>query len=255
MNKVSIYCTILSLLAISSTYAPPIHLENPIIKTVDGLSIGITGETVALIKQYQSQITSILAGKRDSAGNRVGLFEFERTTHSVQSLRKLEIERGTNPQFATLLKQIRFYFERQSDKFRNIVHGVKPIMAILIEESCSKRNRLNSLLYVWAKTDEKNEYELFDHHVKSIKDFEIFLTDLYNFLGDLVLSCPQAQQQFKERVKKFSKIKIILEQLNIANYAQQAFLKQINQTLSKLTLKEITSAKVNELINAFMLKL
>lgn len=240
----------LFLLLSGPTYlkSAPIKLESGIIAKIDGLAIGIDGQTIALIKQYQSEIIAILLGKK-SGDMRIGKYEFDGKKRSLQELRQLETELGTSPKFVALRGQARNDFEKISEPFRKIVQGVKSFMSILIEESCKKRGRLDSLLYTWAKTDEKNEYELFDLHVKSIKDFELFLTDLNNFLGDLVHSCPRALGQFQERVAKFNQAMKFVAVMNVTGDKRQKLLKLINSSLDKMSKEEVTQAKIQELAN------
>ena len=141
--------------------------------------------------------------------------------------------------------------EEVSLEFKELARTSKPIMAILIEESCQKRARANdSLIMVWAHSKE-NEYTLFDRHVKTIKDFDVFMIDLYNFLGDLVHSCPIGQRQFKDRLEKFSKIRKLLPTLSLAPAQQQKFMRYIQSQLNKLEANKIDAAKLKELYNSF----
>ncbi len=249
MKKITIIIAVSLVLSPTINHTAPIKLESSILTQIDGLLIGINGETIALIKQYQSQIMNMLLGTR-TANGRVGVYDFDGQKCNVQQLRQLEIEQGTNDRFIAFRKRIQTDFEHFSEPFKKIVQGVRAIMAILIEESCKKRNRLNSLLYIWAKTDEK-DFELFDLHVKSIKDFEIFLTDLNNFLGDLAHSCPRAQIQFQEQVAKFNRAKQFVMELDLSNTQRQLFLRYLNTQLANLPKDEITKEKIIELSNSF----
>jgi hypothetical protein len=252
MQKNSLVFSIALLLS-TPLYPAWVKLESPIISSIDGLSIGITGESIAMIKQFQAAITKILLGERRGNG-RVGTYEFEGKKYNVQELRKLEAMHPDDPRFAMLLTQIRGDFETISQPFQAVLYGegTKTIMGFLIEESCMKRNRLpNSLLYIWAKNTEKDEYELFDIHVKSIKDFEMFLIDLNNFLGDLVFSCPIAYRQFKEQVEKFNKAKEIVTTAAIAREHQQPFLTYLNTALVNVPKQEITKRRIEGFYTQF----
>ncbi len=254
IKKIAATLTLLALLSMQSnatdTYRV-LKLESSILATVDGHVIGIDGDTLALIKQYDAGLLNLLIGKRDQTGQRIGMYEFEGAQRTVQELTKIEAERGQNEELFRLCQQIRKDFEKMSEIFRAVARGAKPFMGILIGESCERRGRLHSILYIWAKTDVSREDDLFDEYIKEIKDMDIFLTDLHNFLGDLVHSCPKALRQFHEKIAKFNKIKNIVPSLGIAKDLQILFLKQINKALSTLSLEQITLESVRKLFNEF----
>jgi hypothetical protein len=235
-------------------YARPIKLESVFLEKVDGKAIGVTGESIALIKQYQSEIMKILLGEKTKSTNaRIGKYVFDGQKYSMQELSKLETEQENSSRFKAVLRTIRDDFENVSRPFQTILQdpSIKKIMGYLIEESCTKRNRLNSLLYIWSQTPEKNEYELFELHIKSIRDFEIFLIDLNNFLGDLAFSCPRAYAQFKDHVEKFNSAQQIALGFNLTKEQQDLFAKYLNTALLTIAKNEITQNKIKELYNHF----
>ena len=237
----------LSLLISAPSMSHAYALKSNILSTIDGLSFGIDGDTVAMIKQYQSQMRGILMGKLNTNGRRFGTYPYEGKQYSAHQLADLEEQLGSNPRFRKLLKQMRSDFEQISEPFKKIVLNVKSIMAILIEESCHTRKRMDSLLLTWAKTDQHDEYALFDAHVKNSRNFAIFITDLYNFLGDLTESCPKARAQFNERVEKYKQVKALMPQTNIKASEHTKALSKINPQLGKLKIEEISIAKIEEL--------
>lgn len=211
--------------------------------------IGIDGNAIALIKQYQSQIMTILRGEL-SEGRRIGTYTFDRKKCNVHELHQLETVHGVHDmRLIAIRNQIRDDFEKISSPFQAIIYspGIKTGMGFLIKESCTKRNRSDSLLYIWVTNDAKNEYELFDFHIKSIKDVEIFLTDIYNFLGDLIFSCPRAYAQFKEQVNKFNRAKLFVIDLRLPKTKQYAFLKYLNTQITNFSTHEINQEKIKEL--------
>ncbi len=243
-----------------------IKLEHGSLRLADGRTIagiGITGETIELIKQYQSNIVKILKGgqnliaKDGAIVKYIYQYSFEGTSYSAQELRKIEETLGQkrspkqSSELQEALKKIRSDFEYVSEVFKKIARASRSTMRALIEESCMKRNRdHNSLILLWARSNE-DEYELFNRHIHSIKDFEIFMTDLYNFLGDLINSCPRAQAQFKERVIKFKKIKELIPSINVDKSQENRFLQYIHDKLDTIQLKEINSTKVLDLYKSF----
>lgn len=227
-----------------------IKLESGILSKIDG--IFFTGETVGPIMKYQINLRDFLMGKRATEGKRIPQYMFEGNLYTMQQLSKLETTRGSNAELRNVLRQIRSEFEQLSVEFRGVARGSKKFMATLVEESCSRRNRLNSsILYIWAKTDETEEEKLFDEYVHTIKDLEVFFIDLHNFLGDLMASCPKAFRQFNEKVAKCKKIKTFLPELGIDQETQKAFLNQINHSLSGLTLEDIDLTTVKKLFDEF----
>jgi len=227
-----------------------IRLESNILGKIDG--IFFDGETIAPLRLYQNNLKDFLIGKKGPDGKRHPQYNFEGKLYTMQELSKLETTRGSTPELKNLLRQIRSEFEQLSVQFRGIARGAKPFMATLIEESCRVRGRLNNnILCIWAHTDEQEEEQLFDDHVHTIRDLEMFFVDLHNFLGDLMHSCPRAVRQFQEKVAKFNKIKGLLPKLSISSEDQIAFLKQINPSLAKLTLDDIDLNAVRNLFNEF----
>lgn len=258
-----------SILMLLSTHmqptTSPVRLVSEVLVDFDGSSIGITGNVIARIKKYQSKILDIIMGAKDHAsGKRHGKYEFQGQLYSVQELAKLEESLSVKSeqqiaQFTAALKKIRHDFEFISIEFRPVIHGAKAIMSNLIEESCKERNRMDSLLLAWAQTQEKNEMELFDQNLKSIKSFEIFMIDLYNFLEDLVHSCPKAHKQFNDQLEKYKsehadkvkRVKELLSKCSVKPHNEAAFLVFIGQALDKIPAQEISQQKITALIHAF----
>ena len=230
----------------------PILLKSEILLTVDGKTIGINGDTVSLMKKYQADIMHIIRGKRNATGAREGLFEFRGIKYSVAEIQEFE-DQGllSHEDQKSLLKKMRDYFEAISLEFKPAAHGSKPIMSLLIIESCHLRNRNDSLLVAWSKTKDHDEAALFDKYVKSIKDFEMFLIDLYNFLSDMCNSCPKAMHQFEERKERFAKIKSLMSTLTISKDKETAFIKFATKMAEHLNPGEITEHTMQEFYKAF----
>lgn len=238
----------------SQPHHEPIILQAEILQTLDGNGIGINGKTITLIKKYQANIMNILRGKRNVTGAREGMFTFQGKKHSVAALKELEdLHLIDSHAKQALLKSMRRAFEEISLEFRPIARGAKPIMSLLILESCQARNRNDSLLVIWSNTKEHDEEELFDKHIISVKDFEIFLIDLYNYLTDMCNSCPKAMKQFNDSVERFNKIKSYTTSLKLNKDKESAFLKYATQALEHdhVNPGEITEEKIKELYHTF----
>lgn len=259
MKQIIQFFTLTLLFTAPLTYTTPtrtVKLENNILSMIDGKQLGINGENIAVTKKYQAAILDIILGANTKTG-RQGAYLFNGKHYNAQELRAIEEEftsatpQGYRDQMHAALNQMRDDFERISEGFKDTAKASRPIMAMLIEESCQKRERgTDSLILIWAKSKE-NEYTLFNRHIKSIKDFEIFMTDLYNFLGDLVSSCPIAQKQFKDRLEKFGKIHHLLSVLAISPDQQQKFLKYVQNHLNTIDAASINEAKIKELYSTF----
>lgn len=249
MNKhrFAVHLTLALLASISLTQ----HAKQIVLEASSIAAVGIDGETIALMKQYDGQLLNMLIGKRDATGKRVGLYEYQGQMHTMLELVAIEQKNGQNDALRAILKQARKDFEDMSTRFRIVAQGTKKFMALLIEESCKKRGRLNSVLNIWGKSDEAKEEDLFDIHVHTLGDLATFLTDLHHFLNDLMNSCPKAQRQFQEKVMKFNKIKNFIPSLGITPDEAQQFLKQINIALGQLSLEEITQETVRKLFNEY----
>ncbi len=252
MNKIRVII-ITSLVLTAAIEGNQIKLNSMILAHADGLfPIGINGDVVALIKQYQNQMATLLRGKKRDTGYE-GMFTFEGKKHTIQELALLETAHGITQEFIMVRHTIIEKFEEISRPFRQLIkdYGIKPLMGDLIQESIMKRNRHDSLLYIWAKTDEKNEYEIFDKHIKSIKDIELFMIDLNNFLGDIVYNCPRGYAQYKEHLDKFNKAAQYARELKLPKENHDLFLKYINKNLSILLKNDICLERVKELYNDF----
>lgn len=179
----------------SFVYAEAHTLKSEILKSVDGLIVD--GPTIAMIKKYQIESISILLGKRQPNGRRVGLYTHDSKYYSATQLCELESNGKLNEKSVTsLLNQMRKDFERISAPFQQTVRSVKPMIAELILQSNHLRGRHSSLLNKWAHPSIVDDQALFDKHVHTIKEFETFLIDLHNFLNDLVESCPKGQKLY-----------------------------------------------------------
>lgn len=207
-------------------------LKSPIVEFVDGKSIGIDAHVIRLMLQVRSEIKKILFGKRLPNGHFEGQFLFDEHLCSVRQLSTLETKYETEfkqkeaeylnvPADAKKLEELRAFYKKQrarlqkafdsaKTEFKNKItpfaknaRGAKNQMLMLIDESCHKRNRLDSLLLKWADADESSEMKFFDEQVVSFKALDQFCIDLANFLGDLMHSCPKAMAQYEKAKKEW----------------------------------------------------
>ena len=251
-----------------------ITLESSVIKIADGTFIN--ADKIEFIRKFRRTLLAFLLGDQLPSNQRKGKYLFCGKWHSIESLARIEQELVASIQqekdskkklaseelFASLgelLTHAKADFIVQSNEFIESGRGAKNIMIVLIQEDCQKRNIPNSLLLDWAKTKEGQESTMFEHHVTSFGHYYHFLTDLVNFLMDLVHSCPKAETQFKDRVAKWSAVKAILpavlkkahvksEQVN-----EIEFLKYLKERyLDSIALNEVTPHVIVPLLTEYI---
>ncbi len=180
-----------------------IKLNPDIITIIDGTSFGIHGELVGAVYKIARDVRTMQFGRRTATGF-TGTYVFAGQPHSIKTLIAIEKRAidGTNQaalkELAELLKIMKHDFRAIVGPFMGQARGAKEPMFLLISESCTKRNRPNSLLLTWARANGTDDMEVFDQTVTSFALFDGFCTDLINFLGDLLGSCPKARAQFEK---------------------------------------------------------
>ncbi len=231
-------------------------LEHPILKTIDGKTLGVNVDSISMIKKYQSNILKMITGQTNKEPNKYR-YSFDSKYYTLQELSSHEktiensISSAQKKQIRQLISRMKKDVEGFSKEFEQLSKDAKPVMRTLIEESCTKRNRQNSLLLIWAQSNESEDV-LYDKHIHTIQTVETFLIDIYNFLSDMVQSCPIALKQFKERTHKFGKIKeIIVDNQVVTKPMQHPFLRFCHQFLDKVHLHDITEKSVKKLYNTF----
>lgn len=232
----------------------PIKLESKLLSMADGTFFH--ADIVEMLRMFQRRVSEILIGKLDENGNRVGMFLFNGSYYGSRELAQLEVDNDlqNDPELQAVLALVKAAFLTLSKEFESAIRGTKNITIILIEESCEKRERYDSLLLEWSKTDEGHEDAIFDQRVTTFAAFDQFCVDLLNFFSDLIHSCPKAQKQFKDRLEKWKKFKTTFNKVKsdttISN--ENAFLKHVKtKHLDKLSLDDITEKKVKQLLSAF----
>jgi len=262
--------SLLPLLLFSSAGGNPtenvIILDSAILKMADGNVFN--GDKVEFMRGTRRIILAFLLGDLLPNGQRKGKYKLAGTYHSIQSLARIEqeIKNSTDKKdIATqlaldeLLTQAKADFIVQSNEFIKSGRGSKNILIVLIQEDCQKRNRLDSLLLDWAKTQDGQESTMFETHVTSFAIYYHFCTDLANFLLDLIHSCPKAEAQFKDRVAKWSAVKNILPtvlkkaHVKTENINEIEFLKYLKERyLDHIALNEITPPVILPLLTEYI---
>lgn len=185
-----------------------ILLESSIIKMVDGLSMGINGAKIAMMLKVRKEVKKMLFGVPDATGAFVGLFMLHDTKRTLLDLVDIEDEyKKTNDlegqkAVAHLVVEARNHFITHIKPFMATARGAKRQMLMLIEESCKKRKRFDSILLRWGAAREDEEEKQFHKDVIDFKTFNIFCSDLIHFMEDIIRSCPKAVAQFKQMIER-----------------------------------------------------
>lgn len=263
---------ILSLLLFGATTSPEekqkvVVLESNLLKLVDGFLIN--ANTIELTRNYQRQILHIIYGNKEADGSRLGDYEFNGKKYTIHDLSHVEqkiidrkdsyspeeYERLTG-QLQKLLNQAKDDFIEKSHKFRAIGAGSKHITSKLIEESCKKRGRRNSILLIWGNAPEEEEDKILYEEVHSFVSFEQFAIDLLNFFDDLIHSCPKAQEKFKARLHKWTKLKeimpMILPKHEHDSPFEHEFLKYFKEHhIDSYSIEQINPTLIQKLLHEF----
>jgi len=121
---------------------------------------------------------------------------------TIKEFAEVEAKGAVNHELDGALVMSKNLLEEMLLKFMDQALRHKNVMVTLIEESCLKRNRPDSLLLDWVQTKEGEETKIFHERVTSFAELEVFCSDLANFLSDLIYSCPKAQEKYKLMRKK-----------------------------------------------------
>jgi len=267
IRKAIICAGCLSVIAnVAVTGSQPITLQSKLLKTVDGSFIN--ANIIEVMRKFQRKLLDIMIGDQDKSGKRTGRYLFEgklcgahELTRYEEGFKKSKEAGSVSTNYDALVDQLRKLLSNSkrdfvaiSSEFRVVARGSKPIIAALIEESCSRRGRPGSLLCVWARTKEADEDALFNQHVKTFNEFSLFCADLLNFLGDLIHSCPRANTLFMARVDKWARVREHMPAvMDAALRAKESeFCTYIRKNhLDTLALKDITLERVRAMAVSF----
>lgn len=194
----------------------PIILESKLIPLIDGQVWGFDGIGVGFSLQIRRDINNILFGTKNSAGLMQGKYTFDGKQHSINELAMIEKDleealqntcssnqknliKRKQAELTKLLKEAKHDFEVIVGPFLENARNAKEFMVPLIQESCTKRKRENSILLEWAQEHGQDaEATIFNKYTVSFETLRLFCLDLTNLLEDLIRSCPKAREQFKK---------------------------------------------------------
>lgn len=169
-----------------------------ILASLDGIMIN--GDRFATMLKVRNKLRAILTGDVEKqAEDCIVIYTFKGQKYSISDLAALESNYVGDPELVALLAEAKNNFERMVTQFIDQAKGVKELLEKLIEESCYRRNRANSILLTWAGCRDGHETVIFHTEVQSFKALTEFCHDLENYLMDLMYSCPKAMDQYKKK--------------------------------------------------------
>lgn len=229
--------------------------------------IFFTADTIEMLRKYQRLMLAILNGQRQTDGSYRGSYQYKNNFYGSRDLTKIELQlenqkNSLDPQLYAqeknilndLLQLILNDFEIISREFQDIIKESKAVAVGFVKESCLKHNREDSLLIQWSHADEGTEFDVFRKEVSSLKIFDQFCIDLFNFFSDLIESCPKAKQSFDNRIIKWKKVREVLEKIKQSGrvFSESEFLKYIKQNaLDTLHNDTITTHTIMTLLETF----
>ncbi len=242
--------------------AQPLRLESPMLALVDGNVMN--ADAIERVYSFKREVLGIMWGDK-SNGARLGRYTINNKRVSAQDISQLErdeIQMGKDISYASNAK---FYIEmskalltmkseflKASDRLNSIARGAKPIFGAIIEESCHKRNRSDSIVLLWAHTPEELEERIFYDKVNTVSEFTVFCIDLLNCLSDILNSCPKARRQFEERSEKWRLFEKVLHSVFKDGRLRLEFLKYVKiNHLDCLSITDITPLTIKQLWESF----
>ena len=175
--------------------------HNQVIHDLDGKMFMIDGYAIHDMLVVIRKATNLQFGQKIGT-KLIGNYAYNNQKYSIHQLGELE-QSMANPDVLTpQLTQAKHDFIELTQAFVKDIRTAKKLILSLMTEFCERRNRPNSLILSWAKTNGGNEQHVFDQVITSFKVYDIFLDDLTLFLKDLINSCPKARQQYQEWQKK-----------------------------------------------------
>ncbi len=183
-----------------------IRLESSFVRVLDGWPIdGRTLFDCAFLIKKMREINYGKVVKRQPI-DREGLYIFRGKKYGIAELAKLEKElaqdQKAQQELQAILHTVKNEFSVLTMPFVDKIKNHKTPILKLMLESCTKREVPNSFMLNWADTPGGKEAESFERQMTTLTQLSQFLHELCNFMEDLFYSCPKAQKQFYEILKK-----------------------------------------------------
>ena len=185
----------------SQAHIELLTFQNKTIHDLDGIPYMIDGFAIHDMLVVIRKANLIHYGKKIN-NQLVGDYPYNNQKYSIHELSLLEKQGINSANLEPILTQAKYDFVSITQAFIKDIKAAKKLILSLMNEFCERRNRPNSLILSWAKTNGGNEAQIFNQVITDFQTYDIFLDDLTLFLKDLINSCPKARQQYQEWTKK-----------------------------------------------------
>lgn len=229
-------------------YLQSVLLESKVLQTIDGNILA--WDSVGTLKKYQKQIKHFLNTKRTIENQSYNLFD-------------LALKEKNN----TLTEQEKITFEsivaefvKFSEPFVETINPVKRAIAPLVEESCEKRNRTQSILRIWISSEDGQEKKLFQKHITTYRALGELCMDLLNFTEDLLSSCPNAMKSYNDFFERVNALEPVINALLVAEKVEISHSSVLYHELIRYIAERyshgehINTEKTTRLFHAFNIK-
>jgi hypothetical protein len=172
----------------------PFRIEHRVVSKLDGIRYAMDSIAVKNIWEVLIRIKDMM-NKQHTVNNITG---------NITEIKKLEELNSPeiNNQLNLINKKLKTEFVKATFKFIADIQASKNLIFELMKASCDYHGITQRTdLMKWAQIDD-NEEHMFDVTITKLSQMEIFLTDLYHFLFDLLCSCPKACNMFKKDMPK-----------------------------------------------------
>jgi hypothetical protein len=168
---------------------------------------------VEVVHPFMQRLHECVYGALNAQKQHVGHYACGGKLYSIKELSELEISNKfpSAKEYQVAFKQAKHELVGLAQEFFGKADSkAKAMIVLLVKESCTKRERTDSALYIWSRAKGNQENELFEQLIPDFASLYTFCLDLNVFLHDFVHSCPKARQQLHDQLEKWNKIKTIL---------------------------------------------
>ena len=152
-------------------------------------------------------ITSLSQSKLGTAYSKNVLYNLQSKLYSVSDLQTIEValqqghknlSQEQKDALSIAMIQVQSDFLGLVEHFLASAKETKELISELIEESCTLRKNNDCYLLQWTRLKTSQpERVVFKRDIKTFNTFAKFCTDLVDFLGDFMSSCPKALENLR----------------------------------------------------------
>lgn len=186
-----------------------VTLTNNVIKIADGTIIN--EYDILEMMRAQIDVRKLLLGAGLAENEHKACF-YEGSYYTIKEMAVLEQNMRKNGLMqgdayvamgTSLSATKRYFIDEIAKPLLDKLRKGKKFTVLLIQESCEKHNRYDSILLEWAHTDDEHEIEVFMNRMDSFKTLGLFCLDVIHLIRDIIHSCPIAYQRFEAMKKNY----------------------------------------------------